>query len=407
MLYLTNKLRRHPDSGGARREHELLRRLVARFDIHYVAFTPDYSEEAGAVAASPLAFASTTVVAAGDAVPPASGPSLPERISSHAAPIGREVIAWLARSFAPRLVHCEGYFLMQHLPENLGLPIVLQEENIEFELDRDRTRVQGDGQTGAGVHSQAEEIEVACWRRASACIAVTREDADILRARAPNVPTVCLVNGGETAPEPLAAPESGRALYVANFKWAPSRDACCYLLEEIWPRVRQMNPGAGLLLAGAEMDAGLRHRAALAEGVEIESPFGTFSEVASRCALLVSPLRFGGGHKMKIVEALCAGLPIVATPLSLRGFGEDVQRAVAATANPTAFAALTAALLTSPEVCRNMARASLLAARELPGWDQVADGLADVWLGALTPGLAAATAPPSSPARHPAVQSGD
>lgn len=407
MLYLTNKLRRYPDSGGARREHELLRRLTGRFDIHYVAFTPDFPEEAGAVETPPLAFASTTVVAAGDAAPPASGPSLPERISAHAAPIGREVIAWLARSFAPRLVHCEGYFLMQHLPETLGLPIVLQEENIEFELDRDRTRVQGEGRSAAAVHSLAEEIEVACWRRATACIAVTREDAEILRARAPKVPTVCLVNGGEAAPQPLAAPDSGRALYVANFKWAPSRDACCYLLEDIWPRVRQLNPEAELLLAGAEMDDGLRRQAALAEGVEIESPFDTFSEVAARCALLVSPLRFGGGHKMKIVEALCAGLPIVATPLSLRGFGEEVRRTVAATANPTAFAALTAALLTSPEVCRNMARASLTAARELPGWDQVADGLAEVWLGALTPGLAAATAASSSPAPHPAVQSGD
>jgi glycosyltransferase involved in cell wall biosynthesis len=393
VLYLTNKLRRRPDSGGAKREHEILCRLHERFDLHYVACTPAFEEERAIVCAPPLPFISVTILRTGKLLPPPADAALPERMRDHASPIGQKVVDWLLRQYQPQLIHCEGYFLMQHLPSQTPPPVVLLEENVEFELDRDRARVSGWDQDIALASRVAERIETACWKRAHACVAVTSEDAQIIQAKAPASRVSSLPNGGTAASQPLLNADSRQALYVANYNWAPSRDACLHLLDQLWPRIVATNSRAKLLLAGAGMDPELRRRALDAKNVEIESPYDTFAEIAQRSAVFISPLRFGGGHKMKIVEALCAGLPIVATPLSLRGFSSEARQAAITTQDLNEFATFTAKLLANPDACRQMGEASLDAARRLPGWDSVANGLADVW----TTTLAVAASDPIAP----------
>lgn len=405
VLYLTNKLRRQPDSGGARREYEILRRLTPRFDIHYVALTPNFEEERATLDALPLPFASATLVRthAETARDSKTFGTWNERFAHHAAPVGRSVLAWLLQRYRPAVVHCEGCFLLQHLENSLCQPLVLLEENVESELGRDRDRIADLDPSGpdyrseedkTGSNAETERIETALWHRADALVAVTKEDAEIMHARVPGAKVTCLPNGGNPAAAPLLDAESGRALYVANFAWAPSRDACLHLLDTLWPHVLAINTAARLLLAGAGMDASLRAKAAQLPGVEVTSPFGSFQDVAARAALCISPLRFGGGHKMKVVEALCAGLPIIATSLSLRGFSSRVREAVIVADDMDTFAARTAALLSAPDVCRRLGHASLHAAADLAKWIDVADGLARVWIG-VAPSLSqSAKAPP-------------
>ena len=51
-------------------------------------------------------------------------------------------------------------------------------------------------------------------------------------------------------------PKGGRTcLYVANYGWAPSRDAAIHLLRDIWPHVISRVPGSELVMAGSGLDA--------------------------------------------------------------------------------------------------------------------------------------------------------
>ena len=386
VLYLSNKLRRTPDSGGARRDWELLKRLTARFDVHYVAFTPGFDEEAAYLDTLALDFASATVVRGGRE-PGIEG--TPARIHDHANPLGRDVIGRLTRARGARLIHVNGYFLMPHVPEALGLPIILQEENIEFELAQAKKKLETGRLADVDTSDFGREIEHAAWRRADHCIAVAREDADSMRAHVKADRVHCLPNGVDTPRPPTRAmsDEDGtlpsRALFVGNYQWAPSRDAAAYIMEELWPQVRAWKPDAEIVLAGAGLDAELRQRARDAPGVAALGPYGGFHDLIGPDTVFVSPLRYGGGNKMKIVEALAAGLPIVATSTSSRGFSDEVRRAIAICDTSDSFALTTALVLEAPTVRANLSRRATRAARSLPRWDSIARHLGDIWTAAI------------------------
>jgi succinoglycan biosynthesis protein ExoO len=79
-------------------------------------------------------------------------------------------------------------------------------------------------------------------------------------------------------------------------------------------------------------------------------------------AVVISPLTFGSGLKIKLVEALAAGKAIVATPTTLQGVTEFCAEAVVCTEDPAAFAAAVADLASSREAREALATKALACA---------------------------------------------
>ncbi|TPW10264.1 MAG: pslH [bacterium] len=89
--------------------------------------------------------------------------------------------------------------------------------------------------------------------------------------------------------------------YQADF----NIDALHYLLDEIWPRVRRTRPGARLEVAGGGLAPELAHRVKSAGGTVI-GPVDDLAELFRRAAVVIIPLRFGGGLRIRLLEALAA-----------------------------------------------------------------------------------------------------
>lgn len=373
ILYITNKFRRVPDSGGAMREYELLRRLVARYAIHYVAVTESFDEEREFLDAPTLGYRSVTLVRTEDV----AAHGVPERVRVHASRHARPVVEELIREHSPVLVHVVGYFLAVHLPENLGCPLVLQEENIEFQLARDRASVI----SPIGDADDGEALERSVWRRSDLCITVAEEDSEVVREELAGDRVICIPNGISRRSWNLQfdAALAPRFLFVANYSWAPSLDAAFYLLEEIWPEIRRRCPEGRLMLAGSGMQSDLQRTVHRTPGALMAGAYANYESLLQPSPIFLSPLRFGGGNKMKIAEALCAGLPIVATSLSLRGYSPTVRDAVMIADKASTFIDAAAELLLRPALRKDLARRARLAARSLCTWDALADRHARLW----------------------------
>ncbi len=104
----------------------------------------------------------------------------------------------------------------------------------------------------------------------------------------------------------------GRFPYFAN------ADAAGWLLDEIWPAIRALNPASTLIMGGAEAPPSLR-KAALRRGVTLISPVDDISMFARNLKVALMPVRFGSGQSTKILEAAEAGCAIVGTPQAFRG----------------------------------------------------------------------------------------
>lgn len=123
----------------------------------------------------------------------------------------------------------------------------------------------------------------------------------------------------EPPPEPIPPAAAPVAALVANWDWPPNRAALGRLLQA-WPLVRDRVPGAELLLAGRNFE---RAGIGTLPGVQALGPVGRSVDVLSRAAVLAFPCPPSSGPKMKVLEALALGLPVVTTPAGAEGVAAD------------------------------------------------------------------------------------
>lgn len=177
----------------------------------------------------------------------------------------------------------------------------------------------------------------------------------------------------------VARAENPRALLLlGGLHWQPNADAARWFATEVFPRVRARIPNARLLIVGARPPADLQ----ALDGVDGVSVTGyvadTLPHIAASAAL-VAPLRSGGGMRVKIVEAMQWGLPVIATPIGAEGItlvpGRDAL--IADTVEGLADAAVR--VLTDPETARSLSAhgRALVAARY--DWRKVYAALDEVY----------------------------
>jgi glycosyltransferase involved in cell wall biosynthesis len=104
---------------------------------------------------------------------------------------------------------------------------------------------------------------------------------------------------------PLVAPRAG---LIGTADWPPTTHAMRILAEDVWPRIQKLAPGAELRVAGRGSDR-------LGLMGEVPSAIEFFQQLA----VLVFPLRRGSGMKVKVLEAMASGVPVVTTPAGAEG----------------------------------------------------------------------------------------
>jgi glycosyltransferase involved in cell wall biosynthesis len=189
------------------------------------------------------------------------------------------------------------------------------------------------------------------WGRFQRVITFTRRDAEQIAERVPRAASRVRVSPfGVEMPAPAGRPGAvpGPVLFVGNFTHQPNRDAARWLATEIAPAVRASRPEAAFRLLGSSPPPSV---VALAgPGVDvIADPRSVESEVAE-AAVVVAPVRTGGGMRMKVLQALAAGRAVVTTSRGTEGFDCFAESPPLVVADDAAsFADAIAALLADDE----------------------------------------------------------
>ncbi|MEN1680510.1 MAG: glycosyltransferase [Planctomycetota bacterium] len=128
----------------------------------------------------------------------------------------------------------------------------------------------------------------------------------------------------EAPSAPLAVPTIG---LVGTFRWGPTLSAARKLLDDVWPKVERRTPGTKLLLVGRGAGEALQGRQ-LGAGVEVHSDVAEVLPYFRRLNALVYLPTVGSGMKVKVMEALALGTPVITNREGAEGLPESVARAV-------------------------------------------------------------------------------
>jgi glycosyltransferase involved in cell wall biosynthesis len=116
------------------------------------------------------------------------------------------------------------------------------------------------------------------------------------------------------------APLSGSVVVFVGAMYRPENDqAARWLVSDIWPRVREAVPDSELLIVGSGPSAKLRELAGREKGVTTVGFVKDLAAVSREASVVVAPLVVGAGVKLKVIEALASGVPVVATSVGAEG----------------------------------------------------------------------------------------
>lgn len=245
------------------------------------------------------------------------------------------------------------------------LPIVVDFHNVEGRLHRDvrlarvprPARLLGRLLFARGIR-EAEAADRDAMRIADAVWTCSERDADLVRAAGqarsvhvvPNpIPDWC------RSVEPETVERQGRTvLFVGHLGYAPNRRAIDELAGSIMPDLRRRFPDAGLHVCGRAPRAKLA-RTLSEQGLRLTADPPDLAPIYRDAAVAVMPLRQGGGTRIKVLEALAVGCPVVATAKAVEGLAIEDGRHFLRAETSADFVAALARLFEEPALGQRLA----------------------------------------------------
>jgi len=132
-------------------------------------------------------------------------------------------------------------------------------------------------------------------------------------------------------------------MFVGAMDWMPNVDAVDYFCREVWPNILQRVPTARFRVVGRNPNPLIQ--ALASDNVEVTGMVPSVVEHLHEAAVVIVPLRVGGGTRLKIYEAMAMGRAVVSTTIGAEGLDVHDGRDIILADNPGKFADTVAELL--------------------------------------------------------------
>jgi polysaccharide biosynthesis protein PslH len=360
------------DTGGKIRSYNLLRCLARDHEVTLLSYyggprdldyeTAIQKELPGTRSIHTAAPDSTVLVRSLDYLRRISR-SAPYAVSKFTHPeVARTVAAWLSiRRFDVSV--CDFLSASLNFPVNLITPTVLFQHNVESSLwQRMASRESNPIKRLAFNIESAKMIsyERAALRRFHHVIAVSEHDRKRMLAMDSSCAITVVPTGVDTRKFSVAPPsmiDPPRIIFVGSMDWEPNIDAAEYFCQQIWPAVLKEFPNSIFQIVGRNPHPKVRRLAS--EAVRITGTVPSVAEYLRDAAVVVVPLRIGGGTRLKIFEAMAMGKVVVSTSVGAEGLEVQSGRDLILADDAATFGRAILLLLRNAEMRRKYEQAAV------------------------------------------------
>jgi sugar transferase (PEP-CTERM/EpsH1 system associated) len=243
------------------------------------------------------------------------------------------------------VVQVEGIHLMAYMPiirSTRKRPLVICDwHNIESELMRQYSQHEPNLLRRAYAGKTARlmsELESRALREFDAHVVVSQRDAERLNKLNGKARVFVIENGvdsryyADALIEKTAAARSDaaakkRIVFVASMDYHANIEGALSFAREVWPSLRARQPELVFTIVGRDPSREIR-ALALTPGIEVTGTVDDVRPFYRNAVAAIVPLNVGGGSRLKILEAMAAGVPVVSTTLGAEGLdvrhGENI-----------------------------------------------------------------------------------
>ena len=290
----------------------------------------------------------------GTALSPRSFRDLVHHRGSLQAAIGR-----MAQDASYDVVQVEHSFMARYAfpPEAV---VVLDEHNVEYEIPLRSVTV--DGSLPRKLYDRLEYLKVRAeeeraWRRVDACAVTSSRDAVTIRRAFPHALVDVVPNGVDTRYfSPGDRPsEPATLLFFGTIASYPNVDALLFFVREVLPLIRRAHPAVRLVIVGPAPPPEIRRLSG--PDVVVMDAVPDLRPYLERATAVIAPLRVGGGTRLKILEAMAMGRPVVSTSLGAEGLEVTDGKDLLLADTPRDFALQIGRILAEPDLGRELGAA--------------------------------------------------
>ncbi len=373
----------HPTTrGGQIRTLEIVKRLHARHEVHYVAYDNPFQPEGLQRAGEYCSYAYPVR----QHVPPRRSlkfalqlagnfaSSMPLSLSRYCSAAMRDQIAKLLHAREFDSVVCDFLFPAPNFADMSE--VVLFQHNVETMIWRRHVEEAPGRLRKAYFNVQATRMfnwERRMCQAAARVIAVSPQDGEVMQnlfgIAARSVPTGVDLDYFRRPPQP---PRTADLVFVGSMDWLPNSDAIHYFVREILPRIWQQIPDCTLAVVGRAPSPATLALARQDSRIQVT---GTVPEIRPwlwGASASIVPLRIGGGTRLKIYESMAAGTATVSTSIGAEGLDVTHPKNIRLADSPVAFAEQCVELLKDARQREFVAAEALHLVTSRFSWDVVA-----------------------------------
>ena len=273
------------------------------------------------------------------------------------------------------------------LKSEFGLPIILRQHNFETLIYERFAKYEKSAlkRIVARVHAtRLRRIETIILRGVDAVAAITEEDVELMKAVAPDAKYCVIPAGVDLAYFALtdqSLVEKNSILWVGGLDWDPNKDAFSYFAREILPTIFEADRTIKFRAIGSctdQVDESSLRSCGLNE-IELLGRVEDIRPFLARSAVMVVPLRIGGGMRVKLLEFFAAGKAVVSTHVGAEGNQARDGVEVILRDNPLEFAVAVVELLRDHVIAQKLGRSARSLVEADYSWQKVGSSFTSLY----------------------------
>jgi glycosyltransferase involved in cell wall biosynthesis len=268
--------------------------------------------------------------------------------------------------------------LLASLPIPRSVPVVGDTHNVEFDVLR-RTAEFGDKilyRTYARMQeASTRREEQRCTENVNLLLATSERDGDLFKKQFNVADVVVIPNGidlAEFAPTHTSI-DPNAILFSGLMSYYPNEQGIRWFLNSVYPMIQRQVRNVRLTIAGADPSYWLITRKS--SNVEITGRVSDMRPYLARSAVVIAPLHIAGGTRVKILEALAMGKPVVSTTVGAEGLHLRHRESILLADDPYTFAQCVVELIRDITLARRIGDNGRAHVRRFFDWNHIGERL--------------------------------